>query len=247
MPSITTTMPQLGKRGSEKLRTIQAMRGIPNTVPAERVRAHLQTLVDMGIAPNMIARAAGVTHSYADRILNGDYTTISTRYAALLLKVDHHPHPRQEWVLSIGAGRRVQALRAIGWDCEALAEQLDIHPSDIPRVSARPFITYEKWLRIRDGYERLSMTRGPSKRAAANAERQKWVLPMEWEGYDIDDPRVKPKKARRTTSDEFQAKLADRKARVQELVNQGFSSREIADFLGVSYRTVERDRAENAA
>lgn len=247
MPSINTTMPELGRRGSEKLRTIQAMRGIPNTVPAERVRAHLQTLVDIGIAPNMIARAAGVTHHYPNRILRGDYSTISTRYAARLLKVDHHPHPRQERVLSIGAARRIQALRSIGWDCEALAKHLDIDPSDIPKVSARPFITYEKWLRIRDGYERLSMTRGPSKRATLHAERQKWVLPMEWEGYDIDDPRVKPRKTRRTNSEEFRAKLAERKERVQELTGQGFSAREIADFLGVSYRTVERDRSEFAA
>lgn len=247
MSYVPTRIPAMGRERSIRERQLLELRGIPSHTPAEPIRAHVLRLKGLGLTDAMIARAAGVTETMIDKLHAGERATVRIRHAAAIMKVTHRPHPRQACVPVVGARRRLQALQAAGYSLREVAEHTSYSGEALHKSCQNPTVTYRKWVEIRDAYEKLSATPGPNRRAAANAARQKWPLPMEWEGYDIDDPRVKPRRARRTTSDEFRAKLADRKERVQELTGQGFSSHEIADFLGVSYRTVERDRAENAA
>lgn len=87
---------------------------------------------------------------------------------------------------------------------------------------------------------------------------------MEWEGYDIDDPRVTPPRAvRRTGTESKSAQLVDevlvqrildgrhegtppkleRDAAFRRLNDAGLSAVQIAERLKVSTKTVERLRA----
>jgi len=240
--SILTTVKPRDRHTQDKHRILMTMRGIPSTVPAEPVRAHLQKLVDLGVPVNAISRAASVSHSYPGKILSGEYSTITTRYASMLMSVDHRPHPAQEWVISVGAERRIQALRAIGWDTVTLSGHLEMDRGDVSKVG-RGLITYGKWERIRDTYERLSVQRGPSQRAVNHARRNGWLLPMEWEGYDIDHPQVTPPRSVRSKRDDYYGPIAERREKVRELTRLGLSAQQISIRLGVSERQITRDRS----
>lgn len=237
-----TRIPTLGEDG-DKHRIMLASHGIPASVPAKQVRAHLKELVDIGIRPNMIARAAGVSRGVPERILNGSWSKVSIRHASALMGVSHMPHPEQKWMPNIGVARRIQALRAYGWSVEALSKRLGYQsPTEAQTIESRPLVTYQTWKLVHDLYEEVSTIHGGSNRAANHASRQGWLLPMEWEGYDIDDPRVMAPRARKRDAADQKGVAADRRAEVLRLTRAGLSETQIAERIGCSTRTVARDR-----
>jgi hypothetical protein len=70
---------------------------------------------------------------------------------------------------------------------------------------------------------------------------------MEWHGYDIDDPRVTPPRARRNARAAAAAARVERIELIQELTRAGVSAAEIAERVGVDKRTVVRFRSKVAA
>jgi transcriptional regulator with XRE-family HTH domain len=96
---------------------------------------------------------------------------------------------------AVGTMRRLQALAALGWTPEDLAEQLGMHPSYVKdlRINRRAnrvnTSTVEK---VTDLFERLSATPGPSVRTRQHAERQGWAPPLAWDDDAIDNPDAKP-------------------------------------------------------
>lgn len=240
-------IPILGEKDGDKHRIMLASRGIPAKIPADRVRAHLQSLTDIGIRPTMIARAAGVSRGVPERILRGEWGNVGIRHASALMSVTHMPHPEQSLVLSVGSVRRICALRAYGWTAAELSTRLGYDdPGESQRIQTRSLVTYAMWCRVRDVYDTLSVTHGGSQRAVNHARRQGWMLPMEWEGHDIDDPRVTPASTRRTPGrdrDAERAEKIERRAEVARLTKAGWSAVQIADQLGVDARTVVRDRS----
>lgn len=241
--SIRTTVPVLGRDTTQKHHILRQVYGHAGLLDVEPVRAHLQSLVDIGVSEHAIARAAGISHGFVPRILSGATQRITPRHARRLLAVDHRPHPRQVWVLNIGVRRRIEALRAYGWPIHALADQLGTDHRDITTRLKRDRCTYLWWSDVDALYERLSTTHGGSRRAATYAERQGWLLPMEWEGHDIDDPRVTPPRSRRTAGVAMRDRIAERRQEVQRLVDLGVTTAIIAARLGVTPRQIDRDRA----
>lgn len=178
---------------NRKLYELRRARGVPVTVPIERVRARIAELNQLGLTNLMIGYAAGLGKSTVGHIMNRSTLHTHIDVAAAIYQVTHHPHPRQPTVLTIGAKRRIRSLNAIGWPTGELGQRLgQPNRSTLNLALADNYTTYNMWSRIRDLYEELSGTPGPSKQSIAVARRGGHVPPLAWEGIDIDDPRAQP-------------------------------------------------------
>lgn len=230
--------PRLGRKRGRYEAARAAAAGIPTMVDPAPYRAHLTTLIGLGLPLHSIARDAGVSDHHLTNIVNGSYQRLRIRHAQAIVAVTHHPNPRQERVLAIGAIRRIQALRALGWRWSNIAAEtgLPIGTLSVLASVGRTTIMWSHWEAIRVAYERLSARVGTGRRAH-------FPTPLDWEYHDIDDPRVtvtaqpwKPKTAAEI--------LAERLDKVAELTAAGLSADQIAEQLGTSQRSVERYRAK---
>lgn len=98
---------------------------------------------------------------------------------------------RPRKVDATGTRRRVQALVAIGWSTRELSAMVDKSEGWIRQpLYGRQWVLTSTRDTIRDLYDRLHMTPGPSVRARNYAKRRGWVPPLEWD--NIDDPQENP-------------------------------------------------------
>ncbi len=98
------------------------------------------------------------------------------------------------YVSPVGTQRRLWALARIGWSWPALAERLGV-TDRWPSLLANqwtPTVSRETERRVRELYDLLSLTPGPSPRAAGWAARRGWVPPLAWDDDTIDDPDAQP-------------------------------------------------------
>ncbi len=233
--------------------------GIPAHVPAAQPRQHVNELLGFGMKYAMIAESAGVSSTLIRSIHLGTYETLRFDRAAAVMRATHTPDPDATWALAIGAQRRILTLGLMGWSHGYIGERLGVTRWAIMEIftwvnsrtgtsRTRTVIRAQRWKQIADLYDELCMKPGPSKAAATMARNKGAYFPLEWEGLDIDDPRVTPKRARyrRESTDkdrsERDTKTAQRRSRVAELTADGLSAHQIAVRLGISQRTVVRDR-----
>lgn len=255
MPLVTAStprsryQPQGRKHARYEMRTRYA--GKPGYGDPTQVRNHVLELNGYGLPRASIARDAGLTDSAVEQIARGEWRTIRVRPATALMAVTWRPNSRQEIVLAVGAIRRAQALSAIGWSYRAVEEQLPVSALYVPQMIRRQNRTmpFPLWREFVQCYEALSGTPGPSTRARNAARAAGLPAPLDWEGHDIDDPRVvvqaqpwEPK----TRIEEIREEAAARAERVLELTAMGLSAKEVAERLGVTSRTVVRDRVAAA-
>lgn len=168
--------------------------GITISTSAEPVRKHIEHLKSLDITAAMIADAANISDQHVMRIADTDngIENLLKETAARILAITHHPHPDQAFVLSVGASRRLRALNALGWSTGILADRIGVDVSALGQSARRKYITYRRWVEVRDLYEELSGTRGPSRKSIEISRRAGHVPPLAWEGIDIDDPRAQP-------------------------------------------------------
>lgn len=257
-----------GREANRRRGQLRKSQGLPARIPVGRVQAHVQGLRDAGMSRGMIANAAGVARQAIAFIEVGTYDWVLLDRANAILGVTVHPHPAQTNVLSVGAVRRMQALRALGFTVPYLADRIGAKRQNLLAAFDRPKCMYERWVAIRDLYDELSTTparalaSSPNARARALAARSGFLLPMEWEGYDIDDPRVTPprsvRKGRVAQSKQPDEVLVqrildgkwsgvapklERQAAFETLQAQGLSASQIGERLDVTARTVQRLRS----
>ncbi|AXK88872.1 Homeodomain-like domain-containing protein [Nocardia farcinica] len=234
--------------GQKKARYTLAMLypGQPGYTDTTPVVAHLRQLNGWGLSLRSIAADAGMHEESVRQILAGESTTMRTRFAVALLEVSHTPNPRQGRVLAIGATRRLCALQALGWPLAQLAIQTGVPAKSLWSIAYRNTlsISYTVWAAVRDVYEQLSATPGPDVRRRNRAVESGTPAPLDWEGYDIDDPRVTVAASGPPAPPTRAQVAAERRFRCAELDARGLSTQEIADQLGVTTRTVERIKAE---
>lgn len=260
----------LGREVTRRRDKHRAAQGIPSRVPRSRVQQHVKELRAAGVSLGMISAATGVSIQALTFIEDGTFGWTLIDRADAIMKVTVHPLPCQPLVMSIGAKRRMEALRALGFTVPNLADRLGMDRRNVLEMWGRSICTYRRWAEIRDLYDDLSATPAselqgsPYGRARALAVRSGFILPMEWEGYDIDDPRVTPPRAvRRPGTESKSAQLVDevlvqrildgrhegaapkleRDAAFRRLNDAGLSAVQIAERLKVSTKTVERLRA----
>jgi transcriptional regulator len=259
--NLPTTFPAIGRVEADRRRALLALRGIPAAVPAEPIRRHIHALNDLGVNDGMIASAAGLPVQTIKYIVEAESQTTRIHLAAAIRSVSHLPHPRQKRVLAVGARRRVQALRRLGWRESDIAEQIGITAATLHMCLLRSItINRDRWQSIADLYEQISATPGPNTQAAQHATRQGWPAPLDWEGLDIDDPRVAPSGVE--FADEVDEVLVERilagtwageisrterRAAYERLEARGATAAEIAERLNTTKRTVVRYRAASVA
>lgn len=170
-----------------------------------------------------------------------------------------------------GTRRRLQALVAIGWSQTRLADQLGwnvgnfnslILGRDCPRVQ------HDTQVRVRALYDRLwnvppvaanGHQKGGITYAKRVAAKRGWVPPMAWDDETIDDPAARPHSGNRVRPgavDELTVDLfldghrltlgkPERVEVVRRLAARGHSDPQIAARVGVTARTVLRDRLDH--
>lgn len=191
-----------------------------------------------------------------------------TTEAALLAVTPDRVGPEEHGLVDgTGTRRRVRALIALGWSRSHLAERLACSSRTIWELTRAPLPDSSPVLvRTRDAvralYDELSMKVPPPGRATTMARNiaaaAGWSPPLAWDDETIDDPTAVAHDADDTEDadavvDEIAVDLAvegtrlaltraERLAALPRLVARGMSDRAIGTQLGVTERTVERDR-----
>lgn len=149
---------------------------------------------------------------------------------------------RPRTLSNVGALRRVQALRALGWPARVIADRIGVHERNLCRWPHRRWISRRLYERICAVYDELSMTTGPDVRARRHAERQGWPPPLAWDDETIDDPDARPFGTSR--SGRTHVGLREDELFLRTV---GCSEHEIARRLGVSVAALERKRLRGQA
>ncbi|WP_109527168.1 MULTISPECIES: hypothetical protein [Nocardia] len=174
-----------------KLYKYRKANGIQVFTDAAPVQAHILGLRALGVTDSMIAHVSGNDPQNIAYIADGTTQRVWQDNARRILAVTHHPHPAQHFVLTIGFTRRYRALTAIGWPSAYIAERIGVSGKNrLNSIAAQPAVTYRTWSAMRDLYDELSGTPGPSRRSIADGRRHKYMPPLAWD--DIDDPRAQP-------------------------------------------------------
>lgn len=217
--------------------------GVEVMVDPSRALEHILDLEAVGVTSAMVAWRAGLTIRAIRNLRAGVNGQIRRDTELAILAVDHLPHPSQRMVPPTGAVRRVRALQSIGWTTYQLAEMVGTTQSHLSKMQHATSITYRRWVEVRDLFDRLSTVPGDSVETRKRAAAKGWLLPMEWEGYDIDDPRMTPPRSARVGKVSRSARRRDRLEKVAALLAQDVSHNDIADRLGLHPRQVARDVA----
>lgn len=231
--------------------------------------AHLAALAAAGMTYRQICAAAGVGKGTLDRIrAAGQDGTMLTFTAELLLSV---PVPVPVTGGQLGSVRRLKALAAVGWTLRGLSAELGVDHHGVARIVAgRRATTAQLDRAVRELYDRLYATDGPSRHAAARAKRLGWAPPQAWASdADLDSPLAGPARpappcrtlgARRRTEVDREivrrlcggepagrATRAEREAAVRWLTGPGrCSDAQAAARTGLSRRHITRIRSDLA-
>lgn len=209
--------------------------------------AHLKKLVGTGLSLSEVARRAGVDPRRVTKLYSGGLRRGTCRIdlADAILAV---PVPTNT-VSTTGTRRRLQALVAIGYELEWLAEQLPTVPREvvIDQTTMKwayrvPHVASDHADAVTALYERLYLTPGPSTDARQMALGLGWASSLAWDSHDaLDDPKAKPQGVpgrRRTTKllprgTELPAIVADHRA-------LRHSDEYIAEALGVELESLRQ-------
>ncbi|GAA2159203.1 MULTISPECIES: hypothetical protein [Glycomyces] len=179
-------------------------------IDAEPVRHHVQALQAEGLGWMRIARLAGLSTSTVWKLLYGDphrglgpskRVKTSTAEKLFTVRADLQSLAGATTVNAIGTRRRLQALVAIGWSQNSLAEQLGMLRANFGRMMRSERVMVRTAKAVRALYderwnqappqstprERFSVTY-----ALKYAEDKGWVPPMAWDDDTIDDPAATP-------------------------------------------------------
>lgn len=144
-------------------------------------------------------------------------------------------------VSTVGAVRRLQALRAIGWTMRDIADKGGVPMGSIDSLlfKHRDTMTRSLNARVTEAYELMSGTPGPSNLTSIRALRAGWAPPAAWDDDTIDDPNAKPIGVRTSQDIEARADLDE----WWRLVRYGEDPKRAADRLGVELSSIERAAA----
>jgi transcriptional regulator with XRE-family HTH domain len=150
------------------------------------------------------------------------------------------------YIDATGTRRRLQALAALGWSARAIAERFGYSEVTVSGWFRANLVSRRTVARIRGWYDELSMTPPPTRTRAerysvgttrGRARAAGWHPPLAWDDDLIDDPNASPEPVIAQT-----APPETRDRRVRELHRLRWSDAAIAEAVGVTTRTIQRDR-----
>ena len=221
-------------------------------VDATEVREHILALMEAGVSMKQLAKLAGMAHSTVSAVVYGRTERGHTAYrrvhkdtAAKILAIrpDLTNMAPNRYIDSCGTVRRIQALVAIGWSQNRLAEMLGMNRSNFGSFMNADQCTVRKALAVRDLYderwnEPQTGTEWHSKTSATrsrnHAKARGWAPPLAWDDDTIDDPDAQPQFGTRL-------KLRDTIAEDVEFMHKTGANRdEISERLGTPWQSIER-------
>lgn len=236
-------------------------------VDAAPVQAKLRRLVNAQVPLRTLGRVTGLSPTTVRKILDGEQVSVQRATAARVSQMrpqDVYLAQSTGHVPRIGAVRRVQALLAMGWPHHALDAAGITNSAQITGATG-DLITVQRWRQVRDVYDRLSMTLGPSPETRGWAAKLGYPPPLAWDEESIDDPTATPQtsahvavtpagdevvdvvavaRAAATAGAADSLTATERHAVVRVMASRGASDAQIAEHLGVVDRTVLRWRTK---
>lgn len=231
--------------------------------------AHITYLRSRGLSIRAIAAAADLPATTVTPIAYPDHygrEFILGVTAEAILRVTPEMAPDWACVYAIGSRRRLEALMRLGWSGVYLGQRLGMTHQAIHSIRTRADrITAANARRIAALFDELEMHEGPSVQTRTRAERAGYPLPLAWDIDTIDDPAAVPavlgvtesRRRDRGEVDEVAVQravthgatrrdltIAERHLTIAALAARGWSDTAIGEHLGVTARTVERDRRE---
>lgn len=235
-------------------------------VPVSPTGERLRQLREAGVSMHAVARTIGVSETTLVNIAKGHQRHVQAWTANAIARVTIPAILEHETTgyPGIGARRRVAALLAVGWTHAHLRQQTGgVATGDVINDAGRR-VEAHTYLAIRETYERLCMTPGPSSRNRTRARRHGWIPPMAWDDDSIDDLNAVPRGVSREGAsnhlvddvDPVAVQLAlaghavdltrtERVHAIRQLAAHGLADPQIAQRVGTSTRTVLRDRREH--
>lgn len=176
---------------------------------AEPVREHVRALQACSMGLRVIADRAGINRKTLQAVLNGrpergtpPQEKMRSAVAAAVLAVEPTLEALAPSTLisPLGTRRRVQALVAVGWPQQYLAEHLGMQPGNFGQMLGRDQVLVRRALAVRAMYEALWRTdpaeHGAStigiSRARKYAAERSWAPPAAWDDDRLDDPEAFP-------------------------------------------------------
>ncbi len=186
----------------------QNLYGNPAYVDSTPARQHVQTLQAWGMGWKRIARSAGLSESVVWKLIYGDPSRnlapskrvrVGTLQAILAVELDLAGGALVE---ATGTRRRLQALGALGWTVQALAERAGVDRQRIDKaLRGSPYVTVATEAATRTLYDHLWNEHpegGRSEATRRRAARLGWAPPLAWDDDTIDDPAARPDLGERT-------------------------------------------------
>ncbi len=189
---------QVAYRRRRKADALRFATSGPSLVDAAAVREHVQGLLDAGATVARVAASAGVDRTCVRRLVglqrgHGASRKLQPATAVALLGVSREDFDDLDLVgdrvSAAGTLRRLQALRALGWPETVLAQRLGVKRL---RLGQGGWVRRRVARAVRELYDELSMTPGPSQRTRARAVRAGLVPPLAWDDDELDDPGAVP-------------------------------------------------------
>lgn len=109
-------------------------------------------------------------------------------YQHSLTRMKAYGIPRK--VPTLGVARKLQALMAIGWSGEYLADRLGVRRSNMPTSAKYPTVRKAFADKVDALYSELCETAGPSVKTKARAKAAGWLPPAEYVERSTDDLRA---------------------------------------------------------
>lgn len=178
-------------RAERRRKQIAYGRHQPRLADTSEARRHMIELRTAGMPAHVVASAAGVGRSVAQRIAAGTQRVANRSTVMRVLAVRAAPELATK-VPAIGAQRRLQALTYMGWTNAQIEERMGAGVSMTSWILRHDRITHDLHQRVAAVYDALWNVAPPdtngNRRAAVRAQSRGWVGPLAWDDDTIDLP-----------------------------------------------------------
>lgn len=155
------------------------------------VAEHIEALLAAGFTVAQLADQAAATPEQI-RGLRADVADVDdTVTAEAVARIGLAPARGDDLAPRLGAHRRVQGLRAMGYPLESLARELGVSRGELTKLGTHGTMCADLWRSIDELYDRWAMTPGPSESVRRQARAAGVVPPLGWDDDEIDDPRAR--------------------------------------------------------
>jgi hypothetical protein len=204
-----------------------------------KAQTHLLSLLGDGVVLNDLARATGLRWRTVHAVVAG--IAEAPRRPSLRKMLALTPEDVRDsayWGNRTLAQQQIGSLMRLGWPGDWIEKRVGVNVTDLHRYER---ITAEVCRRVAAVAAEVGDRPGPSSITAARAKRAGWRVPGAYDAegnlipgaaLDDEDPRLRAKRL-----------IAERRADVHRLYDEGYETAEVAARLGISRDLAQADRA----